>query len=131
MCFIRDIVFDPNLDADFHRGMKNAIDRGAQDDQITDTNRKQEIQVVDRCGDHIMPGVAMGCQSARQVNPMHKASAEKCTQRIGIVRKDNFGHIRLGIADRPGRRKIIRIMAVHNGGLETKSLVRATVLRSR
>jgi hypothetical protein len=37
----------------------------------------------------------------------------------------------LGIADRPGHKEIIRIMAVHNGGLETKSLVRATVLRRR
>ena len=46
-----------------------------------------------------MPRVAMCGHGTGQIDPVHQASPEQCAQWIGIVRKNDLSHFRLGVAD--------------------------------
>ena len=95
------IIFDPDFHAHFHRGMKGSVHRGAQDAKIADPHRYQKIQVVNRCCHHPLARVPVSGQRAREVDPVHQASAKKSIQRIGIVRQNDFGHFRDRVVNRP------------------------------
>ena len=86
LVFLRAIVLDPNFNADFHRGVKGAVHRRAQDDQIANTCRHQEVKMIDGSGNYILAAVAMGSERAGHIDPVHEATAKKRIERVGIVR---------------------------------------------
>jgi hypothetical protein len=94
---LMNIVFDPGLDADLHGSLKDAIHGGAEDDQIADLDRDEEIHVIDRGGDGITARVAVGGERSGEIDPVHETAAQQVVQGIGIVGKNNLIHLRLRI----------------------------------
>ena len=69
---VRDIVFDIDFDTDFHRSMKYTIHRRAQNYQIADPHRHQEIDVIDGCGDYMLTRMPVRSHGSRQIDPVHQ-----------------------------------------------------------
>ena len=59
-------MFDPDLDADFNRGVKGAIDARLEDQQIADVHRLDEVDVIHRRGDDMRARVTIGGHGAGQ-----------------------------------------------------------------
>src|SRR6202790_3092738 len=68
------IILHPDLHAHFHRSVVDAIDRRAQDYEISDSNRHEKIQMINRSRHHVLARVAMSGHGAGKVDPMHEAS---------------------------------------------------------
>ena len=63
-------------------------------------HRGPKIEVIDRRGDDVVAGMAVRGQRARKVNPVHQSASEQRTQRIGIIRQNDFVHLGLRVAHR-------------------------------
>src|ERR1700689_4861341 len=48
MPLFRTIILHPNFDAYLHRGVKGAIDRRAQNYEVSDANGHEKVEVIDR-----------------------------------------------------------------------------------
>src|SRR5579863_5693034 len=86
LAIVQDVIFHPGLYSHFHRAVKHAIDRGAENYQISNVHRNPEIHVIDRRGHNIVPGMSMRGHGAREVNPMHQTTAKQGAERIGVIR---------------------------------------------
>ena len=89
----------PRLYSDFHRGVKDPIHRGTQNDERTDAHGDQKVYVIDRGGHHVTARMTVRSHGAREIDPVHEPATEERAERIRIVRQDEFSHLRLGIAD--------------------------------
>src|SRR5215469_15133853 len=96
---VGDVVLDEYLHPDFHRCMKDAVHRGTQDHEVSDTHWHEEIDVIDRSSDHVVAGMTVARHGSGKFDPMHQAATEKCSQWVGIVGQNDFSHLRLRISD--------------------------------
>ncbi len=78
-------VLHPHLDAHFHGGAESAIEGGFQNQQIPDMHRRNKVDMVHRCGDHMRPGVTVGGYRSHQVDVVHEPAAQQVAQRISVV----------------------------------------------
>src|SRR5258706_11032951 len=92
------IVLHPNLDADLHGSVVNAIHRRAEDDDVSNANRHEEIEMINGCRSHVLARVPMSSHGACHIDPVHEASAEESIERIGVVGENDLRHLRLRIA---------------------------------
>jgi len=54
-----------------------------------------EVDVIHCSGYNVGARVSIGGHCAGKVNEMHQPAAEEIAQRIGVVRQNDFGHLRL------------------------------------
>jgi hypothetical protein len=90
----REDVFRKYLHADFHRGAKDAIDAGFQDDPFADVDGKAEIHIVNRRGDAMAIGVTSGRERSGDIDQVHHAAAQHFAERVRVVGQhslDDFG----------------------------------------
>src|SRR5580698_2218871 len=102
LAFILQEILHPDLDANLHGGIEHAVDGGAENHQIANVHRNQKVKMINGCGQSIVARVAMRSHGPGQVDPVHKASAKQCTERVSVVGQNNFRHLGLGIADGTG-----------------------------
>src|ERR1035437_9349170 len=107
------IVLYPNLHAHLHRSAVDAIDRRAQDHEISDANGHEKIQMVNGSGHHVLARVTVSSHGAGEVDPVHEASAKKRVQRIGVVRQHELGHFRDRFAHWPGASELRFVVVNH------------------
>ncbi len=98
------IILHPDLHPHLHRGVEDAIDRGAQDHEISDPYGHEKIQMIDGSRHHVRARVAVRGHGAGEIDPVHEASAEKCVQTVGIVGQDDL--VISEIDSRTGRDRI-------------------------
>src|SRR3954469_15246609 len=89
------VVLDIDLHADLHRGRKGAIDGRLQDQQVTNVDRRKEIDVVHGGGNDVTARVTVRGHGGGDVDEVHEASAKQIAERIGIVGEDDLRHLRL------------------------------------
>jgi len=104
-----DVILHPDLDADLHRGVEGAIHRRSKHEQVADVHGREKIKMIGGSGDDEATRMAMTGESSGDIDQMHEASAEQIAQRIGVVRKDNFHHLRLRFAHRARQKSVFRI----------------------
>ena len=100
--FTGDVALNPHLYAGLHGGVEGAVDGRAEDDEVADMNGNEEVEVIDRSGDDVALGVAMGGESSGDIDPVHEAAAKEGSERVRIVRHDDFDHFGLAVANRTG-----------------------------
>ena len=89
-------IFDPDLDADFERGVEGAIDAGLENEQIADVHGLDEVDVIHGRGDDVGARVAIGGDGAGEVDEVHEAAAEQIAEGVGVVGEDDLSHLGLG-----------------------------------
>jgi hypothetical protein len=57
--------------------MKDAVYGGSQNHEIADSDRHEEIYVIDRRRNRVASGMAVSGHCACQIDPVHQAAAEK------------------------------------------------------
>src|SRR4029079_8069245 len=85
--------FREDLHLYFERGVEHAGDVRAQDDQIADLDRVEELQVVDGGGHQQAARVAMTGDRAGDVDQMHHRAAEDEPERVRVVRQHDLDHL--------------------------------------
>ena len=75
--------------------LHTAVTRALQDDQISDLDRVQELQPVDRRRDEQAASMAMAGDGAGDVDEVHHRAAEDVSERVGVVREDDLHHLGL------------------------------------
>jgi hypothetical protein len=68
-------------------------------------NRRDEVDVIHGSSDDMGAGVTIGRYGAHQVNVVHEPPAEQITQRIGVIRQDQFRHLRPRVSNFAGRKR--------------------------
>lgn len=68
---------DPN--ANFHAGMKRAIDLSFQNDEFTFVDGGAEMEVIHTCCDDHLTGVALCCDAGADINPRHDLTSKRCS----------------------------------------------------
>ena len=58
--------------------------------------------MIDRSRDDIAASVTVRSECAREIDPVHEASAEQRSQRVGVVGQHNLDHVRDGVFDGSG-----------------------------
>ena len=104
---IHKVVFNEDLHPHFHRCMENAVHRGAEDHQVAHMGGRHEIQMIDCSGHYVIARMTMRRHGAGHINPVHQSSAEQGPKRVGVVRQNNLGHLRLRITDGPRHHQVI------------------------
>jgi hypothetical protein len=73
--------------------VEHAVDRGTQDDQIANANREKEIEMIDGSGYYVVARMAVRSHGSRQVNPVHQPSPQESAEWVGVIGKNNLGHL--------------------------------------
>ena len=85
LAMVQQVVLNVNLNSDLHRGVKNSIHRRAENDEIADVSWRPEIKMVDGRCYYVVSAVTMRSHRSREVDPVHKASTQESSERVGIV----------------------------------------------
>ena len=56
---VGNVVFDENFHAHLHGSLEDPVNGGTEDDEISDADGDQEIDVIDGSGDDVVAGVAV------------------------------------------------------------------------
>lgn len=89
-------VFHHALHPDFHGGVEGAIDAGLENENVSDLDRGDEVEMVHGSGDRNGSGMAAGGHGTDQIDKLHQPSAEEVAEGIGIAGEDNLAALGLG-----------------------------------
>src|SRR4051812_33848600 len=91
LAMIEQVVFNVNLNSNLHRGVEDPVHGRAKDYEIADVSWCPKVKMVNRRRNHVVAAMPMRRHCACEVDPVHEASAQKSSERVSIVRKNNFG----------------------------------------
>ena len=97
-------ILDPDFNAHFEGSIESAVDTRFEDEQVADVYGLYEIDMVHGRGDDVGARVAIGGYGAGDVDEMHEAATEQVAEGVGVIRKDDFGHLGLGAGDGTDKR---------------------------
>jgi hypothetical protein len=97
---IGDVVLEVNLHFYFHGSVEGPGDLGSQENDLTDADRVQEIERVDGNSYDVTLAVAMRGNGPGHIHQMHDLSAQNITERVRVIRENDFHHFRSRMIDR-------------------------------
>lgn len=62
--------------------------------------------MIDGGGNHVTARVAMSGEGSGDVDPVHKASAQKGAERIGVIGENDFHHLRFTFTNGVGLKSV-------------------------
>lgn len=96
--FVQD-VFDHDTDAHLHGGAEGAVHAGFEDEDVTDTDGGDEVEVVHARRDADGAGVAEGGHGGGEVDVLHQTAAEEVAEGVRVGGKDDLGALGLRVGD--------------------------------
>ena len=93
-------VFDPHLNTYFDRCVEGAVDAGLENEQVADVHMLDEVDMIHGRGDDVSARMTICGDGTNDVDEVHEATAEEVSEGVGVVGKDDLGHLGLGACNR-------------------------------
>ena len=88
-----------DFDSYFHGSVEDTVDLRFQDYDFAQIDGIAEVDVVDASGNDITIRMAAGGHRSSDIHEVHDVTTKKFSERVGLCREDDFGHLRARSVD--------------------------------